>query len=54
MPLPQRLEEHQRADHRRQDELTNDVKNIDPIRREVRMVFQQFNLVPASDRAWRT
>jgi general L-amino acid transport system ATP-binding protein len=42
-----RLEEHQRG-HIMVDgiELTNDVKNIDAIRREVGMVFQQFNLFP--------
>jgi len=42
-----RLEEHQRG-HIVVDgiELTNDVRNIDAIRREVGMVFQQFNLFP--------
>ena len=42
-----RLEEHQRGkiivDH---VELTNDLKQIDAIRREVGMVFQHFNLFP--------
>ena len=42
-----RLEEHQRGQvivdgH----ELTNDLKRIDEVRREVGMVFQQFNLFP--------
>src|SRR5246500_1303494 len=42
-----RLEEHQRG-HIIVDgiELTSDVKNIEAIRREVGMVFQQFNLFP--------
>jgi general L-amino acid transport system ATP-binding protein len=42
-----RLEEHQRG-HIVVDgiELNNDVRNIDAIRREVGMVFQQFNLFP--------
>ena len=42
-----RLEEHQRG-HIFVDgtELTNDLKNIDTIRREVGMVFQHFNLFP--------
>ena len=42
-----RLEEHQRG-HIVVDgiELTNDVKNVDAIRREVGMVFQHFNLFP--------
>jgi general L-amino acid transport system ATP-binding protein len=42
-----RLEEHQRG-HIVVDgvELTNDVKNVEIIRREVGMVFQQFNLFP--------
>jgi general L-amino acid transport system ATP-binding protein len=42
-----RLEDHQRG-HILVDgiELTNDVRNIDAIRREVGMVFQQFNLFP--------
>jgi general L-amino acid transport system ATP-binding protein len=42
-----RLEEHQRG-HIVVDgiELTNDVKNVEAIRREVGMVFQQFNLFP--------
>jgi general L-amino acid transport system ATP-binding protein len=42
-----RLEEHQRG-HIFVDgtELTDDVKNIDQIRREVGMVFQHFNLFP--------
>ena len=42
-----RLEEHQRGDIIVDGiELTNDVRNIDAIRREVGMVFQQFNLFP--------
>ena len=42
-----RLEEHQRGDIIVDDiELTNDVRNIDAIRREVGMVFQSFNLFP--------
>ena len=42
-----RLEEHQQG-HIIVDgvELTNDLKNIDAIRREVGMVFQHFNLFP--------
>jgi general L-amino acid transport system ATP-binding protein len=42
-----RLEDHQRG-HIVVDgiELTNDVRNIDAIRREVGMVFQHFNLFP--------
>jgi general L-amino acid transport system ATP-binding protein len=42
-----RLEEHQKG-HIVVDgtELTNDLKNIDAIRREVGMVFQHFNLFP--------
>jgi general L-amino acid transport system ATP-binding protein len=42
-----RLEEHQKG-HILVDgtELTNDIKNIDAIRREVGMVFQHFNLFP--------
>jgi general L-amino acid transport system ATP-binding protein len=42
-----RLEEHQRGDIVVNDvELTNDVKNIAEVRREVGMVFQHFNLFP--------
>jgi general L-amino acid transport system ATP-binding protein len=42
-----RLEEHQKGKIAVENiELTNDVKNIDQIRREVGMVFQQFNLFP--------
>ena len=42
-----RLEEHQRGDIIVDGiELTNDVRNIDAIRRDVGMVFQQFNLFP--------
>ena len=42
-----RLEQHQRGDIIVDDiELTNDVRNIDAIRREVGMVFQSFNLFP--------
>jgi len=42
-----RLEEHQEGSITVNDiELTNDVKNIEMIRREVGMVFQQFNLFP--------
>jgi general L-amino acid transport system ATP-binding protein len=42
-----RLEEHQKGTIVVDKiELTNDVKNIDAIRREVGMVFQQFNLFP--------
>ncbi|OIN06658.1 ABC transporter ATP-binding protein [Oceanisphaera psychrotolerans] len=42
-----RLEEHQQGDIIVRDTpLTNDVKNIETIRREVGMVFQHFNLFP--------
>ena len=42
-----RLEEHQQGDIIVDGvELTNDVKNIETIRREVGMVFQHFNLFP--------
>ncbi len=42
-----RLEEHQQGQLIVDGiELTNDIKNIDAIRREVGMVFQQFNLFP--------
>ena len=42
-----RLEEHQTGDILvRQTPLTNDVKHIETIRREVGMVFQHFNLFP--------
>jgi general L-amino acid transport system ATP-binding protein len=42
-----RLEEHQRGTIRVDGiELTNDVRHIDQIRREVGMVFQSFNLFP--------
>ncbi len=42
-----RLEEHQRGDIVVDGiELTNDVRNIDAIRRDVGMVFQSFNLFP--------
>ena len=42
-----RLEEHQSGSIVVEDtELTHDLKNIDAIRREVGMVFQQFNLFP--------
>ena len=42
-----RLEQHQRGQIFIEGvELTNDVKNIETIRREVGMVFQQFNLFP--------
>ena len=42
-----RLEEHQRGDIIVDGvELTNDVRNIDVIRKEVGMVFQSFNLFP--------
>jgi general L-amino acid transport system ATP-binding protein len=42
-----RLEEHQRGQIFVEGvELTNDLKNIELIRREVGMVFQQFNLFP--------
>ena len=42
-----RLEEHQKGQILVDDiELTNDLKNIDSIRREVGMVFQHFNLFP--------
>ena len=42
-----RLEEHQTGDIIVDGvPMTNDVRNIDAIRREVGMVFQQFNLFP--------
>ncbi|MFQ5618160.1 MAG: amino acid ABC transporter ATP-binding protein [Rhodospirillales bacterium] len=42
-----RLEEHQQGEISVDGiELTNDLKNIDAIRREVGMVFQHFNLFP--------
>ena len=42
-----RLEQHQRGDIFVDGiELTNDVRNIDAIRRDVGMVFQSFNLFP--------
>ena len=42
-----RLEEHQSGTIVVDDiEMTNDVRNLDAIRREVGMVFQQFNLFP--------
>lgn len=42
-----RLEEHQRGDIFVDGiEMTNDIRNLDQIRREVGMVFQQFNLFP--------
>jgi len=42
-----RLEEHQRGEIIVDGtELTDDVKNVDQIRREVGMVFQHFNLFP--------
>jgi general L-amino acid transport system ATP-binding protein len=42
-----RLEEHQQGDIIVDKvELTNDLKNIDAVRREVGMVFQHFNLFP--------
>ncbi|NHH99805.1 amino acid ABC transporter ATP-binding protein [Oceanimonas doudoroffii] len=42
-----RLEEHQQGDILVRDTpLTNDLKNIETIRREVGMVFQHFNLFP--------
>ena len=42
-----RLEEHQQGSIVVEEtELTHDLKNIDAIRREVGMVFQQFNLFP--------
>lgn len=42
-----RLEEHQKGDILvRKTPLTNDVKHIETIRREVGMVFQHFNLFP--------
>ena len=42
-----RLEEHQQGDIIDDGtELTNDLKNIDAVRREVGMVFQHFNLFP--------
>ena len=44
-----RLEEHQKGQILVEGiELTGDVRKIDAIRREVGMVFQQFNLFPAS------
>ena len=45
-----RLEEHQRGAIVVDGiELTRDIKRIDEVRREVGMVFQQFQPVPASD-----
>ena len=42
-----RLEEHQRGQIVVDGiELTNDIRNIEAIRREIGMVFQQFNLFP--------
>ncbi|MEE8434738.1 MAG: ATP-binding cassette domain-containing protein, partial [bacterium] len=42
-----RLEEHQKGEIEVDGtRLTNDLKNIDIVRREVGMVFQQFNLFP--------
>ena len=42
-----RLEEHQRGDISVDGvELTNDIRNIDAVRRDVGMVFQSFNLFP--------
>jgi len=42
-----RLEEHQKGDIIVDGvELTNDLKNIEAVRREVGMVFQHFNLFP--------
>ena len=42
-----RLEDHQRGDIIVDGiELTNDIRNIEAIRSEVGMVFQQFNLLP--------
>ena len=42
-----RLEEHQQGDILvKGTPLTNDLKNIESVRREVGMVFQHFNLVP--------
>ena len=42
-----RLEEHQQGDIIVDGvELTNDLKNIDAVRREVGMCFQHFNLFP--------
>jgi general L-amino acid transport system ATP-binding protein len=42
-----RLEEHQRGDIIVDGiELTHDIRNIEAVRREVGMVFQQFNLFP--------
>jgi len=42
-----RLEEHQQGQILVDNvELTNDLKNIDTVRREVGMVFQHFNLFP--------
>ena len=47
-----RLEEHQEGRVAVDGvELTHNLKNIDAIRREVGMVFQQFNLFPASNGA---
>ena len=47
-----RLEEHQRGRIIVDGiELTHDLRNIDAIRREVGMVFQQFNFVSPSDSA---
>ena len=46
-PLINRLEEHQTGDIIVNDTpLDNNLKNIDAVRREVGMVFQQFNLFP--------
>ncbi len=45
-----RLEEHQEGKIEVDGiELTNDLKAVDEVRREVGMVFQHFNLFPASD-----
>ncbi len=42
-----RLEEHQRGDIIVDDiELTHDIRNVEEIRKETGMVFQQFNLFP--------
>ena len=42
-----RLEEHQRGDIIVDGiELTNDIRNIEAVRREIGMVFQSFNLFP--------
>ena len=47
-----RLEEHQQGSIVVEDtELTNDLKNIDSIRREVGMVFPAVQPVPSPDRA---